>query len=81
MTRSWEITATSRYMLKLGRERAAHWSWRGLPKIQMWWKRRRGSGLLASNEAIRQTIMNTCDADWHHAAASPSAALKTPECC
>lgn len=71
MTRSWEITAASRYMLKLRR---------GLPKIQMWWKRRRGSGLLTSNEAIRQTIMNTCDADWHHAIPSLSAAVKTPEC-
>lgn len=36
---------------------------------------------LASNEAIRQTIMNTCDADWHRAASALSAALKTPECC
>lgn len=38
----------------------------------------RGSGLEISNEAISQTIMNTCDADWHNAASSVFLILKMP---
>ena len=61
------------------RERLLLRAGEGFPKSRCGGERRRGSGRRASNEAIRQTIMSTCDADWHHAAPTLSAALKTKD--
>lgn len=75
---SWEIKATSRYMLKLWRDFPwkLKWASQNADVMEPQTALNGAQALKISNEAISQTIMNTCDADWHNAAPSVFLTLK-----